>query len=446
MANLTGRAADKRVSPRGGVPDATRPMRRSSRADAIDLRPIESVAHGKSDAYRLDRALVLTLALATLDAPGLFRAQTSAWYLILVPPLVAVVLLRVGRTSTLIRRPIVSDVVLGVLFALGLTGTTYAALFRPTTATARPIFIPMAIAFLYLATLERPTARECDRLLRALTWIGAGYLLLNAAIYFGLAPGPGLSGDHPFRNSQLFFVAMALVGAAALRRVGTFAILLGLLGFMVVTYPSATTILVAIGVLATLYVTQRRASHLRALALAAALLVVVLLALVRPTDAIETADRYFAAVGKANTNPTRLAVWTEGMRRFRESPLIGSGFAGSANAIIVRVPGRRPIQVPYHNDFILFLVAGGVVGVALLLTWVILTEVIVLRRYRMFLHAGWDAHARLLRALLVGFNAFFIAAAFNPEFTAVSGSASIFAIYGLMLSLGHPPIPEGTGG
>jgi O-antigen ligase len=410
------------------------------RTDPIDLQLIEPVEHARTDAYRFGRALLLTLALATLDAPGLFRAQTSAWYLLLVPPLLTIVLVRVRRTSTLIRRPIASDVVLGVLFIFGLIGTTYATLFRPTTATARPIFIPMTIAFLYLATLERPTAGECDRLIRALTWIGIGYLLLNAAIYFGLAPGPGLSGDHPFRNSQLFFVAMALVGAGVLRRLGAFVILLGLIGFMVVTYPSATTILVSIGTVSTLYVTQRRASQVRVLALACALVIVIPLALARPTGSIDVSERYFAAVGKADTNPTRVAVWTEGMRRFRESPLIGSGFAGSANAIIVRVPGRRPIQVPFHNDFILFLVAGGVVGVALLLIWVILTEVIVLRRYRMFLRAGWDEHARLLRTLLVGFNAFFVAAAFNPEFTAVSGSASIFVIYGLMLSLGHPPI------
>jgi hypothetical protein len=439
MADVAHRATGNGAPLRGNSTDAAVRRRSRSRADPIDLRPIGPAERAKSDAYRLDRALLLVLALATLDAPGLFSSQTSAWYLLLVPPLLTIVLIRTRRRSTLIRRPIALDVDLAVLFILGLTGTVYAMLFRPTTATTRPIFIPMAIAFLYLATLDRPTASECDRLVRALTWIGIAYLLLNAAIYFGVAPGPGLSGDHPFRNSQLFFVAMAIVGAVSLRRVGIIVILLGLTGFMVATYPSGTTILVSIGTLATLYVTQRGGSPMRAIVLGCALVIVLGLALMRPTGAVDVANRYFEAVGKTNTNPTRVAAWSEGMRRFRESPLIGSGFAGSANALIVRVPGRKPIQVPYHNDFVLFLVAGGIVGVALLLGWVILTEILVLRRYRMFVRAGWTAHARLLRTLLVGFNAFFVAAAFNPEFTAVSGSASIFAIYGVMLSLGQPP-------
>jgi hypothetical protein len=74
----------------------------------------------------------------------------------------------------------------------------------------------------------------------------------------------------------------------------------------------------------------------------------------------------------------------------------------------------------------------------LLVTWIVATEIIVIRRHRMFVRAGWSSHARLLRTLLVGFNAYFIAAAFNPQFTSVTSSASIFAVYGLIMSLGAP--------
>jgi O-antigen ligase len=95
-------------------------------------------------------------------------------------------------------------------------------------------------------------------------------------------------------------------------------------------------------------------------------------------------------------------------------------------------------QLPFHNDYILFLVEGGLLGLSLLLAWVIATELMMLRRYRAYLELGEYSRAGLMRALLIGFNAFFIAAAFNPLFTGMSSSATIFAIYGLMSALGSP--------
>jgi hypothetical protein len=109
---------------------------------------------------------------------------------------------------------------------------------------------------------------------------------------------------------------------------------------------------------------------------------------------------------------------------------------------VILVPGQQVDRVQFHNDFVLFLAEGGIVGIGLLLAWIVVTEVTIIRRHRMFSDAGWSSHARLLRTLLVGWNAFFVAAAFNPQFSAVTGSASIFALYGLMMSLGTPP-PEG---
>ena len=391
-----------------------------------------------TDTYRFDRALVVLLFFATFDAPGILSRKTLLWYLLLAIPIVTMVLIRAPRASSRIRRPIISDVVLLILMSFGLIGTTYGELFRPTTASARPIFVPMVIALLYLGTLEQPTEKETDGLLRWLTWVGVTYVLVNALVYSGAAPGPGLAGDHPFRNSQLFFVAMAVVGAIALRRWTRLVLLASLVAFMVLTYPSATTIVVAVGTVATLFMTQPGGSAVRPYVIAILLMIVVALGAMSSGVSEDITQRYFNAVGKADTNPTRLAVWTAGIHRFEQSPLIGSGFAGSTNAVIVRAVGRGTKQIPFHNDFILFLAEGGVVGIGLLFTWIIATEIIVIRRHRMFVRAGWSSHARLLRTLLVGFNAYFIAAAFNPQFTSVTSSASIFAVYALMMSLGAP--------
>ena len=390
-----------------------------------------------SDTYRFDRVLLLVLLLATLSAPGLVSGKSPLWYLLPGAVIAAAILIRARTPSTLIRRPVASDVVLLMLMVLGLAGSMYGIVFLGTTATARPVFVPMVIAFLYLLMLEGHTDDEADALVRGLIWIGIVYIALNAAVIFGLVPGPGLAGDHPFRNSQLPFVTMAVVGAFELRRWRLVGLLAVLVAFMVVSYPSATTILVAVGTLATLYVAQPRASGVRASLVAILGSVVVVAGLLNSTSSVEVTSRYFATVGKADTVPTRLLLWEEGIRRFEDSPVIGNAFSGDTNAVIVRDVGP-PLQLPFHNDFILFLATGGVVGLGLLLAWAAATEAIVLRRYWAFAAAGGHAHARLLRTLLVGFNAFFVAAAFNPQFTSVSASTTIFAVYGLMLSTGSP--------
>ena len=101
-------------------------------------------------------------------------------------------------------------------------------------------------------------------------------------------------------------------------------------------------------------------------------------------------------------------------------------------------------QLPFHNDYILFLVEGGVIGLSLLLGWVIFTELLMLKRYRAYLRIGEESRAALLRVLLIGFNAFFVTAAFNPLFTGMSESATIFSIYALMMMLGRPESIAGT--
>lgn len=414
-------------------------MARSEAKTGLIHRPgVEAWTTVATDTYRFDRSLVAVIFLATFNAPGLVNAGSPMWYLLPAIPVAAIALIRAPLGSTTIRRPVVSDVVLMILMIFGLAGTTYGVLFLGTTASLRPTFVPMVIALLYLGTLNQPTEQETDALLRALIWVGVAYLLVNASVDFGLAPGSGLIGAHPFRNSQLLFVVMATYGAVALRRWAGMLLLALLVTYMVLIYPSGTTIFVAVGTLATLYVTQPRRSAIRPYVIAILVLLLMSISLLKFGAAVDVTQRYFNAVGKTDNNATRLAVWTAGIDRFRQSPIFGAGFTGNTYAQAVLVQGRPAIQAQFHNDFILFLAEGGVVGIGLLLAWVVVTEITVIRRHRMFAQAGWSSHARLLRTLLVGWNAFFIAAAFNPQFASVTGSASIFAVYALMMSLAAP--------
>jgi O-antigen ligase len=94
--------------------------------------------------------------------------------------------------------------------------------------------------------------------------------------------------------------------------------------------------------------------------------------------------------------------------------------------------------LPFHNDFVLFLANGGLVGLGLLVTWFAMTELTLLRRYRGFIRAGDVRRAGLLRAILVCLNAFVVAMAFNPVLPGASRSATVFGLYAIAMSVGEP--------
>jgi O-antigen ligase len=215
-----------------------------------------------------------------------------------------------------------------------------------------------------------------------------------------------------------------------------FLIILGL--FIFRAYPSGTALLVVLATLATVFLTRRGRRPKRRWV--AALLVVGAAGLVVLNfgGGLHLTDTYFAAVGKRDNNGTRLALWQAGIDEFRQSPISGSWFSGPTVIVTTRPGQHKQFQLPFHNDYILFLVEGGLIGLGLLLAWAISTELLMLRRYRAYVALGEYSRAALLRTLLIGFNAFFVAAAFNPLFTGMSSSATIFSIYGLMMLLGSP--------
>ena len=111
----------------------------------------------------------------------------------------------------------------------------------------------------------------------------------------------------------------------------------------------------------------------------------------------------------------------------------------------VRLSGST-FQLPFHNDFVLFLAEGGVVGLGLFLLGMVITESTLLRRHAGFRDRGRTAPAGLIRVFLVMFNTLIVAAAFNPTFNGVSRSATLCALYGVVMLLGVPEHPPGGGG
>lgn len=408
---------------------------------ASDLRPAVSGATmatrvRSTDSFVLWRAYLLIMLAASFDVYDWLDRSVQGGatrYLIVTVPIVAAIWIRMRQPGFLVRRPMPSDVVLFALFLFGLGGSLIGVAFFGTVENARPIFLPMSLPFLYLLTTEEPTEREVSTALSWLSIIATAYTAMNALVNLGVPPG--LVEFRQYRNASVAMVALAVATAIVLGKRRRLLLVLALSAVIFVTYPSATSVLVGASVVLTFYLTGRRSSGLRTLLVSLTIVMVAALAVVNFDRGVQLTDRYFAAVDKANANSGRLDLWTDGLERWQDAPIFGSGFAGEVTA----VRSRDQRVLPFHNDFVLFLASGGLVGLGLLVTWFVLTELTLIRRYRGFVRAGDMRRAGLLRAILVCLNAFVVAMAFNPVLAGASRSAAIFGLYAIAMSVGEPP-------
>lgn len=407
-----------------------------NRIQPVGYEASTPVAVRSTDSFVLWRAYMLIMLAASFDVYDWLDRSVQGGatrYLIMTVPIVAAVWIRLRQPGFLVRRPMPSDIVLFALFVFGLGGSLIGVAFFGTVENARPIFLPMMIPFLYLLTTEDPTDREVATTLSWLSIIATAYTAMNALVNLGVLPG--LAEFRQYRNASVAVVALAVATAIVLGKRRRLLFVLALSAVTFVTYPSATSVLVGGSVVLTFYLTGRRSSGLRTLLVSATIVMVSALALVNFDRGVQLTDQYFAAVDKANANSGRLDLWTEGLDRWRDAPIFGSGFAGEVTA----VRSRDQRALPFHNDFVLFLASGGLVGLGLLVAWFVLTELTLIRRYRGFVRAGDLRRAGLLRTILVCINAFVVAMAFNPVLPGASRSATIFGLYAIAMSLGEPP-------
>jgi hypothetical protein len=390
------------------------------------------IASGVStDGYRYALAAIFVLFATSVDVFNVLDRGGAKRYLILLIPVAVVLYDWTRRRTPYVRRTTGTDKLLIALWLLGIGGSTYASLFGGVGTSARSLFLPLGLALLYLLVLQSPTDRECRRILRAIMWVGAIYILLAALINSGIVPH--LAQYKQFRNAQFAIVMIGLTAAIVTRRWPLVAALVALEAINFAAYPSATSILCGVAGIVTFSLTKPHGSHARPYLFAALALLVTMFALAHISRAEEITGDYFLAVGKTNANAGRVAVWTTGIEQWKSSPFVGNLFTGGTVAQTFRTRNGQMLQLPFHNDYVLFLREGGMLGLGLLVALILGLNLTLARAHRRFSMQGRDTRAGLVRVLMVGFNCFFVAAAFNPVLEGVSRAAVVGTMYGLAM-------------
>lgn len=388
--------------------------------------------HRRTDVRWFALAMCLATLASVIDVGDVLDRGPATRYLLLVVPMGSLLLVRLGRPTSLIRRPTPGDVCVLLLVVFGLVGAFYGSAFLGTKQTARPIFIPMVLGLASLFLLDRPSESEVASIFRWISWIATTYVVFNFIVNINVIPG--LVEYRQYRNASFSFVALAIGCAVIKRRWVKLAITCVLTAGIFATYPSATSALIVLGTGLTLFVTGKRATGFRT----GVVLVCVMAAggflLANFGSTVDLASRYFDLVNKARTESGRIELWSKGLSKFEESPIFGEAFAGD----IVTIRDRDEQTIPFHNDYVLFLASGGIVGLGLLLGWIVSTEATLLRRHREYRDAGDRGRADLVRATLVVLNGFIVAMAFNPVLGGITRSAAIFGLSAIALSLGRP--------
>lgn len=391
------------------------------------------------------------VAVAALDPFGIFLGVSNARFLLVLVPLFVMFVARTRNDPLVLHSPRGPDKLLGILFLVGLGGSVYGLAFVHPHSPAFAVVVPMALGFLHLTSLGAVGDEEASTYLRWLLGICAAYLLLHLGTVLGLVPdlgsgsGPTSAVDAVFSHEKAFFTVLAPAAAWLLGRRLLASGLLALCGLVYLNYRAGTYVMVFVVALITLIMTGRRPGRLRAASMA--LLVVALVTALHSQVTASSAGStrlvgtYFEAVRKTDSTGFRAKLWNEAIEEIGRSPLVGSLFTG--NVSLRRELADRFYRIPVHSDFLLMGMAGGLLGMGLLVGWIVATNVGAVRRYWELIESGGRGRANLLRALLVGFNAFFTVALVNPVMTQVGLCAAAMAVYSMIRSVDSPPVAAG---
>jgi hypothetical protein len=395
---------------------------------------------------RLWNAALLTIGLVVFDIYGYSVTAGATRYVLVALPILLVCAGRPNSNRLTLSAPLLPDYFLLALFVFGTIGSLYGLFAHTTTSPALPLFLPMACGFLHLTVIGNESEAEAVTNTRRLIWVLCAGVAVQAATAVGLTQLFGAATADPLTNpsaaafghERAFLVCAAVVGLWLLRRRRLMAAVmaLGLVAFL--SYPAATYVVAATMAILTLVAVDRRATKARALVIGLLALVMLLFVVVDvahsgPGTRSSLGSAYSRTFGKGDNSETRADLWSKAWVQTQKSPVVGSGFAGDTSIRVLLAGQRR--AVPPHNDFLQMGMGGGLLAMALLIGWVVSTNVTVVGRLAL-MRAEPDANRRVLATmLLVGYNCFFAVALSNPVMSRGGLNVILMLMYSLMMSV-----------
>src|SRR4051794_40060489 len=362
--------------------------------------------------------LLAALGLMLADPAGVVASDTALRYL----PVLAVlaVALAAYRSSSTVSMPRVLVLVLAV------TGTIGAVIGRIAFGVENgvlPIMLPMLVAVLPTRAAAFPL-RNDRGIAVALSLLGSAVMVVGAMGRGGLAGFTIIGGKH----EQAFFGVLAPTAASPARPspLALLAVLTTAIHFA--TYPAATFLVAAIAGVGTLLAAPAMRLPTLRRAVGVVVFVAVMVVSTNLAGVIRWFAPYFAAVGKVDNGSTRLQIESAALQHLA-NPLFGTFFSGDVT-VLGKLSGHD-VVVPVHNDYLAMALAGGYIGLALFVGFLVLVNGAAF--------AGLPRLARptgrLQLAVLAAFNAAAVSSFANPVLMKPSATLVVFALGAAVLAL-----------
>lgn len=408
---------------------------RANRSDNLATVADSGVHLGTTSGLVVLYVLPALLLVTALDYGAFFRGQSQPRFALLVLPFVAYGGYLISIRDQPLPPPARSWIPFFVLTAYILVGSLIGKFALGTDNPAISIGLA-ACCGLPLVRL-RMSDRQGSRLL---WWVGTAsliYTLLNALAWTGYANF--LTSDPPgnYRHEKAWVIALAFVALVMARRWTAALVCLVCTAYIFFQYAAATYLVVLVVASITVLSLRKPRVARRVVAVAGAMTVFAFVSVsVLGISWVQVTSEYFTSVGKQDNSSTRFLAIQLSWDKVTNSPIWGSFYTGGTSLPVPRFElGRDLLSIESHNDFLAAWMLGGLVALALLVSWIVMTNVEAHRALRAFAQAERRSHQRLIICSLVAFNSFWAVALFNPLLTQLSTAASCFAAYAVLHSL-----------
>lgn len=311
------------------------------------------------------------------------------------------------------------------LVAIAVAGSLFGRIYDEEQFGALPIAIPMLILLTKFPTAESRVSlkRSANLIIYLCMVITAESILVRLNV---LPPSALLVFSH----EKTFCMVLGLLLSIAVRNkclaftqssliLGSFAL-----------YPAATLLLgVIVGLLIFKY-NKTLANPFTLLSVALLFLVTVISSIFSARSLLESLGSYFDIVGKSNNTSYRLSLVDAALTEIGGRPIFGTLFRGSAT-VRAYVLDNRNYQLPVHNDYITFVLCGGLASLALFLIMILTLHFRIMVTYTQMS----DDRSRVISALM-GSTYVLLASAFaNPVLINPGNSTIFYVIVMTMIAL-----------